>query len=212
MKKWIVGLLALLIHGGTAHAQWSWNAVAGVGLSTMNDFKTKYDLKSGVSYHIGAGAEYALGSGFSAGATLQFVTRSFETEGYGGEDAYHTEYDATGLELPITVIYRFSLPQAVRLGVFTGPAFGYGLGGSFKTTVSGAGGVKTKKGDFYGDDGHAVTDSRFDVGWNLGVSAEIHRFLLKVDGTWGLTGHEIFGNSNNKPKQVRYGLSVGYRF
>ena len=212
-RKILCSLIALLLGGGNVYAQWSWRAVAGLGVSTVNGYKTKYELKSGMSYHIGAGASYDLGSGFSGSATLAFVTRSFETSGASGQNYYKTEYDATELELPVTVSYKINLPKNFFVSLYTGPVLGYGLGGSYETTVTEAeGGPLRHEGDFYGSESDSFCSDRFDLSWTVGAGVGLDRFMLAVDGTWGMTGHATYGDDGNKVRNARYALSLSYRF
>lgn len=216
-KKLYLILIAWCTVLSDASAQWSWHAKAGAGLSTLSGYKTKFELKAGAGFHVGVGASYDLGSGFGLQSTLMYVTRSFNTEGtaygswpYETETFYKRDFDASSLELPVQVSYAIGLGEDVNLKIMTGPSFGYGLDGSCKTVSTDVqtGESAVTKGDYY----DYVTDDRFDVGWNVGLMLDYKRFLIGLDGTWGISGHSMFGNKGNKANNVRYSLSVGYRF
>lgn len=207
-----------------SHAQISWNAQAGINMSSLSGYHTKFDLKSGMSYQASVGMDYCFYSkNFYLSPSIQFTSRSFKAEGYSSssfEDVishYKDSYTAYYLNLPIMVNYKFDLGKNFRLGLGTGPYLGYGIGGNIKREANTSGRIETNERDYFGSkedskSGKVFTSNRFDFGWTAGVTLDYQVFFLSVTGSWGITGQKVNESDSNKPTNNGYALTLGYRF
>lgn len=141
------------------------------------------------------------------------------------------------LELPVMLAARFNVANKTNLVVTAGPYAGYGIGGKTKVDlrmndeklkmkfnsfgkvdkVTIEQGGKTQDvplselvgnfGDIEFENNDNKFLNRFDFGLGVGLALEFNRFIVGLDGQFGLT--EL---ADEGPKNLNYAVSVGYKF
>lgn len=194
MKKLFLFVVMLLLGNVVVMAQdskVSWNVKAGINLSNWTGGDTDgTDAKIG--FKVGGGMEYAFDKTWSLQPSLFFTTKGTKETSMGEDLTVNQVY----LELPVNVQARVPVSDNLNMLFAAGPYFGYGIAG--KTSY---GNVKD---DTFGDGGL----KRFDAGLGFGVSFEISQIILGLDGQLGLTKL----GDGDAPKNINFGLSVGYKF
>ena len=194
MKK-IFSLAAMLMLAMVASAQITWNVKGGIGFSACYGEK---GLKSHMVGKAGVGIEYALSTNFSLMPSVEVAIKGceFDKDIYGVADNGNAEtLEITYLQIPVLGAYRFNLNDSWNITAKAGPYFAYGVDGKFKELNK----------DLYKD-----TDAkRFDVGADVGVDFEYHRFVFGVEFEIGFTNMSA---GNGKVKNEAFYLTVGYKF
>ena len=201
MKKFVLMTFFAAI-SAMSFAQITWNAKAGINVSNIS-FDKGENPDAGIGWQVGVGMDYAFNENWSLQPSLMLIEK-------GAKD-----FSPTYLEIPVMAAYKFTLTDDMRLGISAGPYFAFGLFGS-ADEIDAFG----SEDDMYS--GEAVTKTRFDFGLGVGVTLELNRFLIGINGEWGLINNKCLGISydspddwgifENKYKNATYTLSVGYCF
>jgi len=211
MKKGLLFLLFTLI-AVTGYSQVSWNVKAGMNLSNWSGDQGT-DAK--VGYKVGAGMEYAFDKTWSLQPSL-FLTSK------GAKASENVDVDANSdgnienigvdvtinqvyMELPVNVQGRFAIANNANIVLAAGPYLAYGIAGktSGKAKLSDLS-YKVEQ-DTFGDSGL----KKFDAGVGVGISLELSKIIVGLEGQWGLTK---LGDGEDVPKNINFGINVGYRF
>lgn len=186
-------------------SQISWNVKAGMNMSNWSG-DTGEDTKVKIGYKVGVGMECALDKTWSIQPSLFFTTKGVKAS--GEVDSYPVDITVNQmyLELPVNVQARLPLTDGMNILLAAGPYFAYGIAGKSTADYNSNGQTITVKSDTFGDDGL----KRFDAGLGLGVSLEIKKVIIGLDGQWGLT--KLADSEGDTPKNINFGLTVGYRF
>lgn len=194
MKKLFL-LLAILLMGNIAvmaqDSKVSWNVKAGLNLSNWTGGDTE-STDAKIGFKVGAGMEYAFDQTWSLQPSLFFTTK-------GAKDTWEGDTFTTNqiyLELPVNVQARVPVSDNLNVLFAAGPYFAYGIGGK----MSGGGYEE----DTFGDGNF----KKIDAGVGLGVSFEISKIILGLEGQLGLTKL----GDGDAPKNINFGLVVGYKF
>ncbi len=189
MKKLFVLVLVAMVSTVT-FAQISWNAKAGINMSTLTSVD---DAKMKVGYQVGVGMEYAFTDMWSIQPSLMIVGNGTKFDNGEGESE---NANLTYLQIPIMAAARFPMSESVNLVGRVGPYVGFGLGG--------------KCGEEKVFDKEGWDAKRFDFGLGIGVGAEFGKIMVGLDYLFGLA--KVADWDEDSPKNMSIALSVGYKF
>ena len=194
MKK-ILSLAAMLMLTMTVFAQVTWNVKGGIGVSA---FYGTDGLKSHMVGKAGVGIEYPLSANFSLMPSVEVAIKGceFDKDIYGVANNGNVEVlDITYLQIPVLGAYRINLNNSWNIALKAGPYFAYGIEGKLKESDV----------DLYKD----TNAKRFDVGADIGVDFEYHRFVFGAEFELGFAN---MSSSNSDIKNEAFYLTVGYKF
>lgn len=201
MKK-ILSLVAMLMLTVAASAQITWNVKGGIGFSAC--YGSTEGLKAQMVGKAGVGIEVPLSANFSLMPSFEVAIKGceFDKEKYywgviDGKDCSGGNLEITYLQIPILGAYRFNLSDSWNITLKAGPYFAYGIDGRFK--------VDDYKIDLYKD----TNAKRFDVGADVGVDFEYHRFVFGAEYEIGFSN---MSSGDNTIKNMAFYLTVGYKF
>ncbi|WP_072542595.1 porin family protein [Bacteroides mediterraneensis] len=197
MKKFFMtAVLAMFALVG--FSQVKWDVRVGVNFSNV----TKADeAKSLTGFTLGLGMDYGLSESWSFRSGLMFTSKGWKFKEEGEKITYRPIY----LEIPILAAYKVNISENTKFVINAGPYLAFGLGG------------KAKYGDadmklFKGEDGEDAYMKRFDLGIQYGVGFELSdRYLINLTGQNGfICPFDV--DEGDKPKNMSFAISVGYRF
>lgn len=190
MKKFFMtAVLAMFALVG--FSQVKWDARVGVNFSNV----TKADeAKSLTGFTLGLGMDYGLSESWSFQSGLMFVSK-----GYKVKDIYKER--PVYLDIPILGAYKISVSENTKFVINAGPYLSFGLGG--KTKYDKGGDHKV-----FGDEGW----KRFDLGIQYGIGFELSdHYLVNLTGQHGfICPWDV--DEGDKPKNMNFAISLGYRF
>lgn len=216
MKAKNLIMTALLACGAfTASAQsagdFRFGVTAGMNVSNLTNCETD----SRIGFHVGVRGDYNFTEKMYLGAGVIFsqkgAKKSEEEEGFKSEEKMNPGY----LEIPVHFGYRFYKSDNISVFGEVGPYFAFGLCGKGKSTETYDGQKHEQKMDFFGDEGKAVTDKRFDAGIGLRVGVEFSKFQVSLGYEYGFTSLGDTYDSNDKKKSVHnsnFMVGVSYMF
>lgn len=210
MKKLFVAAFFALF-AVASFAQVSWNAKAGINMSTLSGIKDG-DMKMKVGYQFGVGMEYAFNDTWAIQPSLLFITKGAKAEESEDGETYSETYNPMYLQLPIMAAVRFKVSDGMNLVINAGPYLAYGIGGKVKSEYSYEGESESEKANIFGDGEDELDAERFDFGLGAGVTAEFGKFFVGIDGQFGLTQLLKDVEDDYNPKNTTISLSVGYKF
>lgn len=197
MKKFFMtAVLAMFALVG--FSQVKWDARVGVNFSNV----TKADeAKSLTGFTLGLGMDYGLSESWSFRSGLMFTSKGWKFKEEGEKITYRPIY----LEIPILAAYKVNISENTKFVINAGPYLAFGLGGKAKY-----GDVDMKL--FKGEDGEDAYMKRFDLGIQYGVGFELSdRYLINLTGQNGfICPFDV--DEGDKPKNMSFAISVGYRF
>ncbi|WP_373151613.1 porin family protein [Bacteroides thetaiotaomicron] len=231
MKKSVLFILFALVSVAGFSQITGWNAKVGMNISNW----TTDEVNAKVGFRVGVGTEYAFNDMWSLQPTLFFSTKggkldSGEIMGVNAKVTVNQMY----LELPVMAAARFNVADNTNIVVSAGPYLAYGVGGKTKATVEYQGQKATEKmntfgkidkmtieaggqshdiplGDILDPSEYDLSDmkglNRFDFGLGVGVALEYQKFIVGLDGQFGLTKLET-----DTGKNLNFAISVGYKF
>ena len=231
MKKSVLFILFALVSVAGFSQITGWNAKVGMNISNW----TTDEVNAKVGFRVGVGTEYAFNDMWSLQPTLFFSTKggkldSGEMMGVNAKVTVNQMY----LELPVMAAARFNVADNTNIVVSAGPYLAYGVGGKTKATVEYQGQKATAKmntfgkidkmtieaggqshdiplGDILDPSEYDLSDmkglNRFDFGLGVGVALEYQKFIVGLDGQFGLTKLET-----DTGKNLNFAISVGYKF
>lgn len=198
MKKLFV-LALLAMFSTVTFAQITWNAQAGINMSSISDMD---DAKMKVGYQVGVGMEYAITDMWSVRPSLLFITKGAKTDILGSDVKLNPMY----LQLPVMAAANFDLTDTMKFVAKAGPFIGVGIGGKAKLEE---GNVEVKQ-DFFGDDEGQAGGKRFEFGLGIGAGLEFGKIMVNLDAMFGLT--KVADFEEVTPRNMTVALSVGYKF
>jgi hypothetical protein len=201
MKK-ILSLVAMLMLTMAASAQITWNVKGGIGFSAC--YGSTEGLKAHMVGKAGVGIEYPLSANFSLMPSVEVAIKGCELDKdkylwYTEDGKYHNggTMEFVYLQIPILGAYRFNLNDSWNITAKAGPYFAYGVDGKFK--------VDNEEVNLYKD----TNAKRFDVGVDVGVDFEYHRFVFGAEYEIGFSN---MSSGDNTIKNMAFYLTVGYKF
>lgn len=201
MKKSLFFVLFALI-SVVSYSQISWNAKAGMNMSNITSVDGT-SLKIG--YNVGVGMEYAFNDTWAIQPSLMFTAKGWkmDIESADEEGTVKATVNPLYLQIPVMAAARFPISDNMNVVVSAGPYFAFGVGG--KVTADGY-----EDGDCFGDEDETLGMERFDCGLGVGVALEISKFLINVNGEFGLT--KVIDTYDKSPKNMNFSIGVGYKF
>ncbi|WP_321437039.1 porin family protein [uncultured Bacteroides sp.] len=206
MKKLFLLFAALLLSNMLVMGQnskVSCNVTAGINMSNWTGSNSS-GLDAKLGFKVGAGMEYAFNNTWAIQHALFLTTKgtkySETIEGASADVTVNEIY----LELPVNLQARMPIADKMNFLIAAGPYIAYGIGGKTKTKVT----VENLGGSFdtntFGNGGL----KRFDAGVGLGVSLEINKIILGIDGQLGL----LKLDDGDAPKNINFSATIGYKF
>ncbi|NDV83589.1 porin family protein [Bacteroides sp. 51] len=173
-----------------------WSVKGGMNISNWSQGG---DTKAKIGYKIGGGAEWVFTNLWSVQSGLYLSSRGTKVD----SDLIEIKVNEVYLEMPMMGAARFYISDNTNLVLSAGPYIAYGIAGKTKATVRGA---ASDKENTFGDYGV----KRFDLGLGVGVTAEINRLLIGLEGQYGLIKRLDF--DGDSPKNMNLSIMVGYKF
>lgn len=161
-------------------------------------------------YRLGAG--FQLGTAYSIGLPKNFyvepgINLSYHTWKWPdiyiaeGTSAYTLRFKSWSANIPIVVGY--SIPVgAQNLNIYTGPQLSINLGNKLGVVNGPSGEAEL--------DNHKQPINRFGLGWKGGISCTLDRYIIGVEGTWGIT--KLMKDVYYTSHQNVYSIYLGYSF
>ncbi len=181
-----------------ASAQITWNAKAGVGVSSVllsgGDGGTS---KIHFVGKLGAGMEYALSSNFSLMPSAEIAYKGAKFS----ETGFTQNVDILYFQIPVLGAYRFHLNNHLNLVGKVGPYFAVGL----------AGWINGDDAEFgkYKDDVFSFA-KRFEVGVDFGVDLEFKRWVVGAEYEIGIT--PLVSGGGESARNSAFYVTAGYKF
>ena len=173
-----------------------WSVKGGMNISNWSQGG---DTKAKIGYKIGGGAEWVFTNLWSVQSGLYLSSKGTKVD----SDLLEVKVNEVYLEMPMMGAARFYLSDNTNLVLSAGPYIAYGIAGKTEATVRGA---STDKVNTFGDYGV----KRFDLGIGVGVTAEINRLLVGLEGQYGFIKRLNF--EGDSPKNMNLSITVGYKF
>ena len=189
MKK-VLLLLVMAVAAFSASAQITWNAKGGLGVAHC--WGDSEGLKSHFVGKIGAGIEKPFTSNWSLMPSLELAWK-------GCKIGNEVTLDVLYLQIPIMAAYRLNLNDSWNMTLKAGPYLAFGVYGKYKFQ-DGEGSVNA-----FGSTGGG---KRFDLGLDLGVDFEYHRYVFGVEYELGFLPIAKGENVHNGA----FYATVGYKF
>lgn len=195
MKKLFL-IACVMFMAMSASAQITWNAKGGVGIAhCWGDAK---GLKPAVVGKLGVGIEKPLSSNWSLMPSFEVALKGCKIDWAKVADGSESSrMNALYLQIPVMAAYRININDSWNTTLKAGPYFAVGVYGD----IDGYNIFKSEDG--------ADGASRFDVGLDLGVDFEYHRFVFGVEYELGFISMSPVKDS------VRNGAfyaTVGWKF
>ncbi len=205
MKK-LLSVLLLLAATITASAQITWNAKAGLGMSSlMGDG----DVDSKIVGKIGVGIEKPISPNWSLMPSLEFALKGAKY----GEAGYSENVSLYYVQIPVLAAYRFHLTGKWNLCLKAGPYFAYGIAGDSSYEEDGKG---SGSDDVFGVE---IGAKRFEMGLDFGVDFEYGKWVVGAEYEYGITplidfpeDFDEYGSYEYKLKNQAFYVTVGYKF
>lgn len=237
MKKCFLFMLFAMVSLAGFSQFKGWNAKVGMNLSswTEDELDTKLGFRAGVGTEYMFSNIFSLQP--SLFFSLKGCKASDEGEFENVQGKVKLTVNQMYLELPVMLAARFNVANNTNLVITAGPYAGYGIGGKtnvdvrvnnekFKVKFNSFGKVDKvtvekngKSQDIPLEDlsigfGNIEFDkndnkflNRFDWGLGVGLALEFKRFIVGMDGQFGL--RELGADG---PKNLNYAFNVGYKF
>jgi len=201
-------MLSMAQNSQTTDSKISWNVKAGMNISNWTGGDSE-GAKAKVGFKIGAGMEYALDKTWSLQPSLFLTSKGAKGEGEGAEGEGKATINQVYLELPVNLQARVPVADKTNILFAAGPYFAYGVGGKMSGEVSFDDIEYTASTNTFGEN----KVKRFDAGLGFGVSLEVSKVIIGLEGQLGLTKiGDGEGNSSDSPKNINFGVTVGYKF
>ncbi|WP_321517329.1 porin family protein [uncultured Bacteroides sp.] len=196
-------MLSMAQNYQTTDSKVSWNVKAGMNISNWTGDGSD-GSKAKVGFKVGAGMEYALDNTWSLQPSLFLTSKGAK----GGDGDTKATINQVYLELPVNLQARVPVADKTNILFAAGPYFAYGVGGKISGGASIDGVDYSVSTNTFGKNRF----KRFDAGLGLGVSLEMSKVIVGLEGQLGLTkiGDGIM--SDGSPKNINFGVTVGYKF
>lgn len=172
----------------SASAQITWNAKGGLGVAHC--WGDSDGLKSHFVGKIGAGIEKPFTSNWSLMPSLEVAWKGCEFDG--------GKVDILYLQIPVVAAYRLNLTDSWNMALKAGPYIGVGVYGKVSGDEGGSANLFSNGG------------KRFDLGLDLGVDFEYHRFVFGVEYELGFL--PLLSEGSSKIRNAAFYATVGYKF
>ena len=205
MKK-TIGILMVLFVAMTAKAQVTWNLKGGVGFAScisndVDNSKMKFVAK------FGGGLETPITQSLSFMPSLEVAWKGGKYEMPGGDATLNLIY----LQIPAVLAYRVNVNDRLNMTIKAGPYAAFAVSGKMKQDYVFAGKSYDYNVDIFDEDETGITEAakRFDVGLDVGLDFELHRFVLGLEYELGFLS---FAPNDTDLKNQAFYLTIGYKF
>ena len=198
MKKAKLALAALAVMAtvGTVNAQTTFGVRAGVGLNGLTGKGTD-NLDNKFGWHAGVNLEKRIGNDIYFQPNLLFYAKGSEATIANVKTSTTLNY----LEVPLNFVYKGEVGSGKVL-VGLGPYVGYGIGTKSKV------GSNSTSPSF-----EDVNLKKFDLGGNLLLGWEFSNNLsAQLNAGMGFMKINDKQVADYSPKNIGFGVSLGYRF
>jgi hypothetical protein len=241
MKRLFLSVVLLATCVVATSAQIKYDVRTSLGLSSM---LSPSNADTHVAFKIGADASIPIGkSRFAVEPGLFFSQKGIRFNGYYlvGDIMSDAKYSTTlnYLEMPILATSKVHIGNDSYIIFKMGPYIAYGMKGKTTMKLRDTDYSRTfgqnhfrEKCDYdnaaYDEDGNQILCpkfNRFDAGVAYGIDFRIHRFIIGIEGEYGLLPvcDELYmGNTfenilsaclfGSKPKNISISFTTGYRF
>ncbi len=193
-------MLSMAQDSQTTDSKISWNVKTGMNISNWIGGYS-WDAKAKVGFKIGAGMEYALDETWSLQPSLFLTSKGTKRDGrYMGKGTANQMY----LELPVNIQARGPVTDKTDVLFVVGPYFAYGVGGKISYDEINYTGSE----NIFGKN----KIKRFDIGVGVGVLFEVSKVIFGFEGQLGLTKIVDGASSDGSPRNINFGVTVGYKF
>lgn len=207
MKK-LLCLLVVAMFAITGSAQITWNAKAGVGISSciMTDTGGEGSKMHFVG-KLGVGMEYPFTSNFSLMPSAEFALKGAKWKVVEDDWSSDERVDIYYFQIPVLGAYRFNLTDRLNLVLKAGPYFAFGFAGNVKESFSGYGESESISAGVFSNE---VGGKRFDVGIDGGFDFEFKRFVVGFEYEYGIT--PLISEDKETAHNSAFYVTVGYKF
>lgn len=198
MKKYLL-IAGAVFFSTMASAQITWNVKIGFGFSSCTTTGNA-DIKSVPVGKSGIGIEYPLSSNLSIMPSLEFAAK-------GAKDDKDYELNSTYVQIPVMGAYRINLNDSWNLTLKAGPYFAYGISAKMKGD-----GLSL---DIFSESdmgSSKYTGDRLDVGLDVGLDFEYHRFVCGIEYERGFMNFFPKIDGVAEVCNQAFYATVGYKF
>lgn len=195
IKITLAALVAMVTMGTAVNAQTTFGIRAGVGMTGIYGKNTDA-AENRFGYHFGINAEMPIGNDLYFQPNLLFANKGLK----GTNEGVKVQQMYNYIEVPLNLLYKGEV-GAGKVLVGVGPYIGYGI--RAKTKV----GSESESGSF-----KDANLKNLDYGANLLLGWEFsNKFSAQLNTGLGLANIAKDGGEF-KPKNIGFGISLGYRF
>lgn len=200
----------------SASAQITWNAKLGAGFSSCIS-SGDANLKSHFVGKAGVGIEYPLTANLSLMPSFEFAMKGAkEHEEEGSSWNYDAELNLNYLQVPIVAAYRINLSEDWNMTLKTGPYFAFALSGKMEIDAVENGKKYSESINIFSssdlEKDNMKPGSRFDVGIDVGIDFEYHRFVIGAEYERGFVNSFPDGEDVAKVYNQAFYVTLGYKF
>lgn len=195
MKK-ILFLLVLSFMTVSASAQITWNVKAGFGVAHC--FGGAKDLSPVFATKVGVGIEKPFTPNWSLMPSIECAYKGASEKWTWGNESSKINLTLLYLQIPIMAAYRVNINDSWNTTFKAGPYIGYAIMGQ----VHGPG----RTINYFSKDND--NSNRFDLGLDLGIDFEYHRFVFGVEYELGFIPFQKDPSLYNGA----FYATVGYKF
>ena len=206
MKKLFV-FLFVMFAVMTANAQVTWNLKGGVGMASCISSGDAGNSKLKFVAKFGGGLETPITQSLSFMPSLEVAWKGGKYKMYDGDATLNLIY----LQVPAVLAYRVNVNDRLNMTMKAGPYVAFAVSGNMKQDYTvGAMAYHYDVNIFdEGENGVAKAAKRFDVGLDVGLDFELHRFVLGLEYELGFVS---FAPNDASLKNQAFYLTVGYKF
>ena len=228
MKKTIISLVTLILLLVVIHAkaQITYGVKVGLNLAnvtTSGTLSSDIDKSIRLGYNIGGLVNYSLSDNFLIQSGILLSSKGYKVK-YANKVSTATinstgYYSPIYIEIPINALYKRDM-GGFKLQLFAGPYIGIGIAGKVSTDYEVTGTlpagyatpVNYSETIKYGNDDSEDMQKRIDLGFNVGLGIEYHKFVYSVQYGMGLTNLSISTHNSSTVRNSVIGISIGYLF
>lgn len=206
MKK-LISIIVVLFATMTVNAQVTFNLKGGIGMASCIGSGDTSNSKLTFVAKFGGGIETPISQNLSFMPSLEVAWKGGKYDIYDGTGTINLVY----LQIPAVFAYRFNVNDRLNMTVKAGPYAAFALSGNMKQDYVLGAMAYNYDVNIFKENGQSITKAanRFDVGLDVGLDFELHRFVLGLEYELGFIS---FAPNDNKLKNQAFYLTVGYKF
>lgn len=199
MKKILTLAAAVMLCAAGAMAQLS----VGVGYMQPNHISASKALNgiyAGVDCNINLSGDLGVAPGIYYSRSFVSSTSSSSFLSFSGTGTYTEDY----VSVPLNFNYGLDLARDLRISIYAGPTFSYGLNSTYKYDASVAGISGSNTSDLYGNENY----KKFDVLVGGGFAFDYaHRFRVALGYNYGMLDRNATDNGTFKRNYLHMGVA-----